>query len=271
MAVVLIPHNDAPGAFGNKFKSLLTAIRSGLPYRASHLEGFQELLRPEAVNLANCVMGHRLGCWRFALLNPEAATLGPDWDDPYPEFWDCDWIEFNLRFSKTRKIDGFFQQIPLSIRASLASAVTVIPWNKKMKELFNDIHRQTTGKQIVGVSVRSWRNCHELSNPLAAHRARSYDARAYQRAIVQNQGNCEVFLSFDREDLEQDFQGVQNRFVLDMTGDVWKNATEFQKTAAKCYMLSRCCRTLIGDPRSTFIEAAWVLGGCSANFLSVYQ
>lgn len=267
---VLVPTNPADGAFGNKLKSLITCIRSGLPYRVWWLNGFSELLDiPGYADSRGQMIEWRLGCWRLALTHEESINLDQSYRDSYPEFFDCEWSAFNLKFARIRTIDGMYNRIPSYIKFRLCRAVMDIPWNSTMRELFQDIDRQLSGKTLVGVSVRSWKNQFETSDPLAQHRAKSFDLEAYKKVVRKLSQRYEIFMSFDAPELEEEFKDIPNRIFLKDVGFHWKVATPYQKIAAKCYMLSRC-KILVGDTRSTYIEAAWLLGCCSADLIDVY-
>ena len=249
---MLLPDNPARGAFGNKLKSLITAVRSGLPFRTHLLQGFDELLEPEPETNAK---GYRLGCWRLALTHKEALTLNESFNDSYPEFFDCECPEFNLVFSKLRKIDGKYHDINHDIKFSLCRAVHDIKWNSTIRYLFNLIDRQIGTKKLLGVSVRSWKNEYELDNPLAKHRAKRFNLQNYKEAIQHLLPSVEgVYVSVDNQALEREFpESWQPTINNPLTDTQWM--------AVKAYILSRCS-ILIGDKDSTFIEAAWLLGGC---------
>ena len=266
---VLLPENRDDGAFGNKLKSLITCIRSGLPYRVWWLRGFSDILDTSLTASNGSEEGYRLGCWRIALTMEEAMMLDTTFRDRYPEFFDCEWEEFNLRFSRIRTIDGMFNRIPSELKMRLVRDVSLIPWNHQTLALFKTIDEYTQYKIILGVSVRSWRNQWELYNPLAQERAKSFNVAIYKSHINRFQGPAELFLSFDNEEVELQFREFKRIRLEDIFDPLtWKLATEYQKIAAKCYMLSRCYM-LIGDNQSTFIEAAWLLGGCNQPVVTV--
>ena len=259
------PTNTDAGAFGNKFKSLITAIRSKLNYKVCWLEGFPELLETHysAVNKEDLL--YRLGCWRLALTHKESIELDTSFRDQYPEFFDCEYIPFNLTYSRLRTIDGEYNRIPYCLKLSLTQAVASIPWNNDMCKLFYAIDQVTDGKRLLGVSVRSWKNKYELSNPLAQHRAKSFSIERYIQVIKEYMDDFDnVVLSLDNDTLESEFEWLKNRFVFD--SNLLEPYTPFQRIAAKAYMLSKCS-LLIGDKQSTFIEAAWLLGGCRQHVL----
>jgi hypothetical protein len=254
---ILLPTNPAKGAFGNKFKSLLTSIRSRLPYRVNELEGFSDLLEPSTYDLSGVVKGHRLGCWRLAL-TPEESLITYS-RDKYPEYFDCDWHLFNLKFARLRTIDGCYHKTPSQVAMNIVLASCQIPWNSTVKHIFETIINHVGTKKLLGVSVRSWKNPYELQDPLAQHRAKSFSLEKYKKKVEQLARHVDgVYISVDSPELEDAFD-IPNRVYLPSL----ENLTPTQRMLAKCYMLSKC-DFLIGDTRSTFLESAWILGRCSS-------
>jgi hypothetical protein len=256
--VPIFPSNKDSSRFGNKYKSLLSCVATGITTYANELSEFQELLAPEAFAPVG-TKGHRVGTWRLLVLQQEESLLDSSFQDKYPERFDTTSQEVSMMYSRRSVIDGFYHKIPKEIQKRILIAQTWIPWNPKMNQILTSIpllHR------VVGVSVRTWRAKHDTC-ALSAHRAKSFNVQKYLDVIAKFENKVEaIFFSYDTPEAEELFKDVKIPRMTMPSSDL----TPMQQACLKAKILGSC-GVLIGDRDSTFIEAAWWLGECRADVI----
>ena len=256
--IPLFPRNPDPSRFGNKYKSLLTCLATGIKTYANQLQGFEELLAPEAFSTES---GYSVGTWRILPLHLEEKYLNDEFLDAYPERFDTNSPEFHQIYSKHHILDLKYHKIPKPIRRRILDAQEWIPWKPSLKQHLDTIpllHR------VLGVSVRTWRAPHD-SCALAAHRAKSFNPQKYLDIIKQFENKVEaIFFSFDNPDAEKYFQDVK---IPRLNPTIPSNSPLLQ-AAIKSQILGNC-GTIVGDKDSTFLEVAWWMGKCQADVILI--
>ena len=257
--IPLFPSNPDPARFGNKYKSLLTCVATGIKTYANNLAEFHHLLAPEAFSLGE--KGYRVGTWRILPLHTEEELLDDSFLDAFPERYDTNCPEFHGIYSKRHILDAQYTKIPRPIKERILKSQNWIPWKPELKKLLDEIpllHR------VIGVSVRTWRASHD-NCALAAHRARSFNPQKYLDIIKKYEKKVEaIFFSFDSPEAEMYFKDVKiprMSFPLNQYEPI-------VQAAIKAQILGNC-GLLIGDKLSTFPEVAWWMGGCRADVILV--
>ena len=255
--IPIYPRNPDPSRFGNKYKSLLSALSTGIKVYANKLQGFEEILDSSAFYTHP---GSDFGCWRILPLKSEEHLLTPEFKDEFPERFDTDSWELYQIFSKSFTLDGFYHKIPRPILKRILWAQEQVPWKPELKQFLESIkplHR------VIGVSVRTWKAPHDTC-ALSAHRARSFNPQKYIDIINSFEGKVEgVFLSLDNPEVEPLFKDIKIKRIPFTPDPKWPPLV---LAAIKAQILGNC-GLLIGDRLSTYIEAAWFMGGCKADVI----
>lgn len=259
--IPLFPANPDPARFGNKYKSLLTCVATGITTKANGLAEFQELLDSDAF-APRGTKGYKVGTWRLLPLLDEQKLLDSSFLDQFPERYDTTSPEFNSMYPKARVIDGFYHKIPKTIQKRILLAQTWIPWSPKMKEMLESVPQL---HRVLGVSVRTWKAGHDTCQ-LSAYRAQSFKPEKYLEIIKEYENKVEgIFFSFDNPEAERFFKDVKIPRIQYKPNP---SLTPIQKAALDAQILGNC-GLLIGDKLSTFPEVAWWMGGCRADVILV--
>jgi hypothetical protein len=258
----LFPRKLDTSAFGNKYKCLLTCVATGFPTYANALEGFEGILDPSAYQ-PKC-QGYAVDTWRLpvpVLLN---HTLDERFTDSLGERFGTPCPEVQMIYSHDKVIDHKYQEIPQAIRDWYLRGQEWIPWSSWMRSAFTKVDEKFSGR-ILGVSVRTWRAPHDCGE-LNDRRVREFDVNVYLNHIKRFEGKVDaMYISFDNKDVEHYFKDIQiPRIELQEPPGL----TTLQWATLKARALSRCS-ALIGNRESTFIEAAWWMGGCLAEVILV--
>ena len=258
--VSLFPRNPDPSRFGNKYKSLLACVATGFKVYGNRLQGFEELLDSDAIAPPG-TKGYDYGSWRLPVIKMEESLLTPAFQDKYPERFDTDSWEVESMYSRRFTIDGFYHKIPKPILNRLIRATEWIPWKPQIQQHLQSIpllHR------VLGVSVRTWRAPHDTC-ALSAHRAKQFKPEKYLEVIKKFENKVEaIFFSFDNPEAEKYFKDVTiPRINIPLT-----QFSPLVQAATKAQILGNC-GLILGDKESTFIEAAWYMGGCRADVILI--
>lgn len=219
------------------------------------LAEFENLLAPEA--FLKDGTGFEVGTWRILALKSEEKLLDDSFVDAFPERFDTQSPEFQALYTKRYILDGMYHKIPKPILRRILLAQEQIPWNPKLKQILDSIPQL---HRCLGVSVRTWRASHD-NNPLAAYRAKSFNPQKYLDVIKQYENKIEaIFFSFDTPEAEALFKDVKiPRVNINLS-----SYSPIVQAALKAQILGNC-GMILGDKLSTYIEAAWYMGGCRAD------
>jgi hypothetical protein len=260
--IPLFPTNLDSSRFGNKYKSLLTCLGTGIKTYANRLEGFEELLAPSAFAPPG-TQGIEYMSWRLLTLHSEQKLLSEGFVDPYPERFDTDSPFLEQIYSRGKIIDLKYGAIPRPIQERICLAQEWIPWSDFLKQIFQglpDLHR------VLGVSVRSWTAPHD-NNAQSYHRLRHFHPQKYIDAMRPYFSQCDaVFYSFDNPAVEPHFESAQ--IPLPRLHLTLPPLTPMQKAAVDAFVLGHC-KVLLGDKVSTYPEVAWWLGKCKAEVVLI--